>query len=96
MRPAPVAAGFQVCRPGSVSRAANVGFCASAARETLSAMPLDVINLTNSRREISIAATSAWALLIGLLQPLKGGAISGASKSNAKERPKLGRSCPTR
>ena len=52
MRPTPVAAGFQLCRPGSVSRAANLGSSAIARRDTLSAMPLAVTDLTNSRREI--------------------------------------------
>src|ERR1700676_2591424 len=51
IRPLPVAAGFQLCRPGSVSRAANVGSSADAKRDRLSAMPLAVTHLTNSRRE---------------------------------------------
>ena len=51
MRPAPLAAGFQFCRPGSVSRAANVGSAADAKRDRLSAIPLAVTHLTNSRRE---------------------------------------------
>src|ERR1700731_4741285 len=51
MRPAPVAAGFQLCRPGRVSRAANGGSSAGAKRGKLSAMPLAVTHLTNSRRE---------------------------------------------
>src|ERR1700710_1460678 len=54
MRPIPVAAGFQPCRPGSVSRAANPGSSAIAKRDTLRAMPLAVTDLTNSRREILI------------------------------------------
>ena len=51
MRPAPLAAGFQLCRPGSVSRAANVASSADAKRDRLSAIPLAVTHLTNSRRE---------------------------------------------
>jgi hypothetical protein len=54
MRPAPVAAGFQPCRPGSVSRAAKLGSAAIAKRVMLSAMPLAVADLTKSRREIVI------------------------------------------
>src|SRR5436189_6304436 len=54
MRPIPVAAGFQACRPGSVSRAANPGSSAIARRDTVRAMPLAVTDLTNSRREILI------------------------------------------
>src|SRR5258708_32297001 len=54
MRPIPVAAGFQACRPGSVSRAANSGSSASARRDMLRTMPLAVADLTNSRREILI------------------------------------------
>src|SRR5688500_16044756 len=52
MRPAPVAAGFQRFRPGSVSRAAKLGSSARAKRDRLSAMPLAVASLTNSRREV--------------------------------------------
>src|ERR1700722_11575433 len=52
MRPAPVAAGFQACRPGSVSRAVNAGSSAQAKRDRLSAMPLAVTDLTNWRREV--------------------------------------------
>ncbi|KAF0209992.1 MAG: hypothetical protein FD172_2985 [Methylocystaceae bacterium] len=51
IRPAPVAAGFQPCLPGSVSRAANSGSFARARRDRLSAMPLAVTSLANSRRE---------------------------------------------
>src|SRR5690242_298150 len=54
MRPTPVAAGFQLCNPGMVSRAANGGSSALARRDTLSAMPLAPADLTNSRREILI------------------------------------------
>src|SRR5260370_32943029 len=54
MRPTPVAAGFQLCRPGSVSRAANSGSSAIARRDILRTMPLAVVDLTNSRREILI------------------------------------------
>src|ERR1700736_4073759 len=66
MRPAPLAAGFQFCRPGSVSRAANVGSAADAKREKLSAMPLAVTHLTNSRRDgrmlppLGRRSMSAW------------------------------------
>src|ERR1700746_252146 len=52
MRPAPVAAGFQLCRPGNVSRAAKSGSSAKAKRETLSAIPLAVSSFTTSRREV--------------------------------------------
>ena len=52
MRPVPVAAGFQRCRPGSVSRAAKSGCSAIANGEKLSAMPLIVADFTNSRREM--------------------------------------------
>src|SRR5437660_6377110 len=51
MRPAPVAAGFQRCRPGSVSRAAKLGSSADPKRDRLRAIPLAVTHLTNSRRE---------------------------------------------
>src|SRR5262245_53481311 len=51
MRPAPVAAGFQAPFPGSVSRAAKLGSWAGANRDRLSAMPLAVTHLTNSRRD---------------------------------------------
>src|ERR1700730_15707814 len=54
MRPTPVAAGFQCCGPGRVSRAANPGSSAIAKRDTLRAIPLAVADLTNSRREICI------------------------------------------
>src|SRR5262245_33728788 len=54
MRPTPVAAGFQPCRPGSVSRAAKFGSPAIAKGVMLSAMPLAVADLTKSRREILI------------------------------------------
>jgi hypothetical protein len=52
MRPWPLAAGFQFSRPGKVSRAAKSGCSAEARRETESAMPLEVSNLTKSRREV--------------------------------------------
>jgi hypothetical protein len=55
MRPTPVAAGFQPCRPGNVSRAAKFGSSAIAKGVMLSAMPLAVADLTKSRREILIA-----------------------------------------
>ena len=45
------------CRPGSVSRAANPGSLAIARRDTLSAMPLAIANLTNSRREVLMLPT---------------------------------------
>ncbi|MGB9057045.1 MAG: hypothetical protein WCC50_00895, partial [Pseudolabrys sp.] len=48
------AAGFQVCGPGKVSRAAKLGSSAIARRDTLSAMPLAVTDVTKSRREILI------------------------------------------
>src|SRR5262249_13864746 len=54
MGPTPVAAGFQACLPGSVSRAANPGSSAKAKRDRLSAMPLAVSGVTNARREIFI------------------------------------------
>lgn len=54
MRPAPVAAGFQLWGPGNVSRASNSGAWADAAGERLSTMPLDVANFTMLRREIRI------------------------------------------
>src|ERR1700737_1183376 len=60
MRPAPLAAGFQFCRPGSVSRAANVGSAADAKREKLSAMPLAVTHLTNSRRDGRMLPPLGW------------------------------------
>src|SRR5215469_7596566 len=56
MRPAPVAAGFQRCRPGSVSRTENSGSSAMLKRERLSVMPVVVTHLTNSRREGRILA----------------------------------------
>src|SRR5262245_53901337 len=52
MRPAPVAAGFHFSRPGKISRAAKSGCSAKARRDTESAMPLEVSNLTKSRREV--------------------------------------------
>src|SRR5262249_43637215 len=55
MRPTPVAAGFQPRRPGRVSRTANPGSSAIANRDTLSAMPLAVTDVTNSRREMLIS-----------------------------------------
>src|SRR5215472_3593656 len=80
MRPAAVAAGFQFCRPGSVSRAAKSVTSAKARRDTESAMPLDVSNFTKSRREVftsvplaarvGFAFYCAGATLSGLL--LKG------------------------
>src|SRR4029077_2260303 len=54
MRPRPLAAGFQRCRPGSVSRSAKLGSSASAIRDILRAIPLAVTDLTNSRREMLI------------------------------------------
>src|ERR1700761_7608821 len=51
IRPAPLAAGFQFCRPGIVSRAAKLVSEAAARRDRLSEMPLAVIHCTNSRRE---------------------------------------------
>src|SRR5213079_980043 len=51
MRPRPLAAGFRFCRHGSVARAGNSAACASSRRDRLSAMPLAVTHLTNSRRE---------------------------------------------
>src|SRR3981081_2863989 len=54
MRPTPVAAGFQPCRPGSVSRAAKFGSSAIAKGGMLGATPLAVADLTKSRREILI------------------------------------------
>ena len=59
MRPIPLAAGFQLCRPGSVSRAANPGPSALAKRDRLSAIPLAVTNLTNSRREVLMLTSSS-------------------------------------
>src|SRR3979490_876576 len=70
MRPAPVAAGFQRPRPGSASRAAKPGSSADAKCDRLSAIPLAVTYLTNSRREgcillpLVIVASSAWRSLI--------------------------------
>jgi hypothetical protein len=53
MRPPPgVAAGFQLRRPGSVSRVSKSGLAAKAARERLSAMPHDVADATNWRRDM--------------------------------------------
>src|SRR5215471_768759 len=60
MRPTPVAAGFQPCRPGSVSRAAKLGCAAIAKGVMLSAIPLAVADLTKSRREILIVARLYW------------------------------------
>src|SRR5262245_44835957 len=60
MRPTPVAAGFQPCRPGSVSRAAKFGSSAIAKGVMLSAMPLAVADLTKSRREILIVPRLYW------------------------------------
>src|SRR5215467_8360246 len=54
MRPRPLAAGFQRCRPGSVWRSAKLGSSAIASRDILRAMPLAVTDVTNSRREILI------------------------------------------
>src|SRR5215471_15761169 len=61
MRPALVAAGFQRCRPGSVSRAENSGSSAMLKHERLSVMPVVVTHLTNSRREGRILAPHALA-----------------------------------
>jgi hypothetical protein len=47
-----VAAGFQACRPGRISRDAKSGCSAKAKRDTLTAMPLEVSNFTKSRREV--------------------------------------------
>src|SRR5215471_4899618 len=60
MRPTPVAAGFQPCRPGSVSRAAKLGCAAIAKGVMLSAIPLAVADLTKSRREILIVPRLYW------------------------------------
>src|SRR5262245_1560984 len=62
-RPRPLAAGFQPCRPGSVSRASKVGSAAIASGDTLSAMPLAATDLTNSRREIRIGHAFGLGLL---------------------------------
>src|SRR6516162_739083 len=51
MRPAPPAAGFQLCRPGRIARAGNLDCAANPSRDVLSAMPLTVTQVTNSRRE---------------------------------------------
>ena len=51
MRPRPLAAGFQFCRPGSVSCASKSVSVADARRDRLSEMPLAVTHFTNSRRE---------------------------------------------
>jgi hypothetical protein len=56
----PVAAGFQPCRPGSVSRAAKLGSSAIAKGVMLSAIPLAVADLTKSRREILIVPRLYW------------------------------------
>src|ERR1700674_4659070 len=67
MRPPPgVAAGFQLPRPGKVSRVSNAGLPANAARERLSAIPLVVANLTNSRREIAISRYLFGCAAIGM------------------------------
>jgi hypothetical protein len=55
MRPAPRDAGFQFWRPGNNSRVSKLGASAAATRDRLSAMPLEVANVTNRRREISIS-----------------------------------------
>jgi hypothetical protein len=60
MRPTPVAAGFQPCRPGSVSRTAKLGSAAIAKGVMLSAIPLAVADLTKSRREILIVPRLYW------------------------------------
>jgi len=60
MRPAPVAAGFQPCLPGNVSRAAKLGSAAIAKGVMLSAIPLAVADLTKSRREILIMPRLHW------------------------------------
>src|SRR5437763_17150574 len=75
MRPAPLAAGLNFCWPGNVSRRPNGTSSADARRETESAMPLDVRNLTKSRREVftmplcnkSVSFLLADASLRGLL-----------------------------
>src|SRR4029077_18567836 len=69
MRPAPVAAGFQLCRPGNVSRDAKSGSCAKAKREMLSAMPLEVSSFTKSRREVLTIPPSCFALRLGTSTP---------------------------
>src|SRR5262245_3111913 len=75
MRPIPLAAGFQPCRHGSVSRAAKLGSSAIARRDTLSAMPLAITDVTNSRREILIeprlSSPRPQRLRIGLLSAIR-------------------------
>src|SRR5947209_11948244 len=70
MRPIPLAAGFHACRPGKVSRAAKLGSSAIANGDTLSAMPLAVTDLTNSRRDILIVPclSSAQAQLLRMMR----------------------------
>src|SRR5499426_2130548 len=75
MRPTPVAAGFQPCRPGSVSRAAKFGSSAIAKGVMLSAMPLAVADLTKSRREI---------LIVPRLYPLRLAQWARASKQRPR------------
>src|SRR5262245_10801597 len=71
MRPRPSAAGFQRCRPGSVSRSAKLGSSAIASRDILRAMPLAVTDVTHSRREIlivprlSLPETELWTRYSG-------------------------------
>src|SRR6266700_4220153 len=62
MRPRPLAAGFQFRGPGSVARAGNSPARASSSRDRLSAMPLAVTHLTNSRREGRM--DTSWPALI--------------------------------
>src|SRR5215475_9264680 len=60
MRPTPVAAGFQPCRPGSVSRVAKFGSSAIAKGVMLTAIPLTVADLTKGRRESLIVPRLYW------------------------------------
>src|SRR5262249_3357643 len=50
--PLGIAAGFQLWRPGNVSRVSKSGLSAKAARDRLSAMPNDVAEATNCRRDM--------------------------------------------
>src|SRR4051812_33392680 len=59
MRPTPVAAGFQPCRPGKVWLASNEVCSADPNRDTLSAMPLAATYFTNSRRDVRMLASSS-------------------------------------
>src|SRR6516162_4565809 len=81
MRPAPLAAGLNFCRPGNVSRALNGTSSADARRETESAMPLDVSNLTKSRREVFTSAHSPHALG----SPFTGGAKNTSGKRTSQK-----------